>query len=129
MFKKSCNRKGGIEFLPLDMRLALSLFPFPNHEPSEGGDDSGCAYAVGQRVRQLEALRGDADVGYADAGHEERWDKGDNVGSLLLHQVDGDGPEGEDREGLVTPSEVAPDNLKTICISQAIDERGGSDEK
>ena len=80
-------------------------------------------------MRQLESLRGDADVGYADAGHEKRGNKGDNVGFLLLHQIDGDGPEGEDRESLVTPSEVAPDNLEAIGIGQAIDERCHSDQE
>ena len=80
-------------------------------------------------MRQAETFGGDADVGNADASHEECGNKGNNVGLLLLHQVDSDGPEGEDRERLVAPREVAPDNLEPVGIGKAIDKRGGSDKK
>lgn len=78
---------------------------------------------------QSEPFGSDADVGDTHAGHEQCGDECDDVGLLLLYQIDGDGPKGEDRKCLVAPGEVAPDDFEAVCIGQAVYECAcGNDE-
>ena len=78
---------------------------------------------------QLESFGCDADVGYAHAGHEQCRNESDDIGLILVHQVYGDGPKGEYREGLVAPGKVAPDDFESVSIGEAIEERGCSHRK
>ena len=97
--------------------------PCGSHNYRRGTD------AVSGEWGETEPFGSHTDVGGADAGHEQGRNERNPIRFLLLRQVYGYGPEGEYGEGLVAPGKVAPDNLESIGIGQAIDECGHSDQE
>ena len=69
-----------------------------------------------------ESFRSDAYIGGADQGHEKGGEQSDVEVFPVTHQIDGDCPKGEDREGLVAPRKVTPDNLKAFRVAEAVNE-------
>ena len=60
--------------------------PYQCYEKGSGSDDGrDCAIELEQLCRE--------EVGYTNHRHEQCRNKGDDVGFLLLNQIDGDGPE------------------------------------
>ena len=100
----------------------LPLFPVPPYKPYEGDDGAGATDGVGDGLGEGEAFGGDADVGGADQGHEQGGEQGDVEVFPVAHQIDRDGPKGEDGECLIAPRKVTPDNLKAFRVAEAVDE-------
>ena len=94
-------------YSPAKKRLE-SLFPLPDHEPyvySKCGKKSdgirGC-------LPKIQAVCVNTDVRHTNAHHEHTRDKCDEVRFLALGQIDRNGEEGKDGEGLVEPGEITP---------------------
>ena len=102
---------------------------FPDAKPHDTHHYGYRTDSIAYGGRQTKPFGSHADIGDTDTGHEQGRDERDPIGFLLLYQVYGDSPEGEDREGLVAPRKVAPDNFEAIGIGQAIDERRHSDQE
>ena len=100
----------------------LPFFPVPPYKPNEGDDGAGATNEVGNGLRQGETFGRDANVSGADQGHEQSGQEGDVKVFSVAHQVNGDGPKGEDGERLVTPRKVAPNNLEPFGIAEAVNE-------
>ena len=98
------------------------LFPIPPHKPYEGDDGAGATDGVSEGLGEGETFGGDTDIGRADQGHEQGGEQSDVEVFAVAHQIDGDGPKGEDGECLVAPCKVTPDNLKAFRVAEAVNE-------
>ncbi len=81
----------------------------------------------------VRAHRGIADEGDAEGRHEHGRNHSEQIGhagAVVAGKIDAAGPEGEDREGLVAPCEVAPEHVE-IDVEQEVAEPddGESDEE
>ena len=92
------------------LQFVVAFFPY--HEPRDGDGDEAQAYGVGDGGGQGEALGGYAYIGGADKHHEETWEEGYPIDFMALGEIDADGEESEDGEGLVEPGEVAPEDVE-----------------
>lgn len=76
-----------------------------------------------------ESFWSDADVGGADQGHEQGGEQSDVEVFAVAHQIDCDGPKGEDGECLVAPRKVTPDNLKPFRVAEAVNEHTDGEQE
>ena len=105
------------------------LFPVPPYKPYEGDDGAGATDGVGDGLGEGEAFWSDADVGGADQGHEKGGEQSDVEVFPVAHQIDRDGPKGEDGECLVAPRKVTPDNLKAFRVAETVDEHTDGEQE
>lgn len=90
----------------------MNVLALPYHEPYERGEGAADADEVRELQSEIETVLVDAEVGHAYGYHEHARYDGHEPRLVLLGQIDGDGEEGEDRESLVEPGEVAPQNVE-----------------
>ena len=105
------------------------LFPVPPYKPNKGDDGAGATDGVGDGLGEGESFWSDADVGGADQGHEQGGEQSDVEVFAVTHQIDRDGPKGEDRECLVAPRKVTPDNLKAFRVAEAKNEHTNGEQE
>ena len=98
------------------------------HKPDQQREGKQGRYGVTNSHGCAECVGRYEDEHGADRGHEQRRQKCDDVGLAITGQIDGDGPEGEDGKGLITPAEIAPDDVESVSITDVEkeqSERGG----
>ena len=100
----------------------------PEYEPHQCYDKGSGSDDGGDSAVELEQLCRE-EVGYTNYRHEQCGNKGDDIGFLLLHQIDGNGPKHEDRERLIAPSKPAPDGLETVSVADLPDKQGNDGSK
>ena len=117
------------------MLYLILIFTIPEDKPDDGYDETAESEPIAHGA-QLESLLGNEKERSADGGHEQSRNERHPERLLLINQIDGDGPQGEDRQGLVRPSEVLPNGVETIRIthlphqhSEAKQEHGDTDDK
>lgn len=98
----------------------------PEEEKGEGEKEGDGAYGVVPCVWEVEAYFGNAEIGSADSGHEgggkERQQVGCRAIRFGLHKIGRGGPEHEDCEGLVCPTEIAPDDIEAVLVCDVVPE-------
>ena len=93
------------------------FLPIPHGKPNAGHDEAGDAQGIANGLRQMERLFGDEEERGADGGHEQCGYERHPIELPFTHQIDGDGPEGEHRQGLVGETEILPDGVETVRIT------------
>ena len=106
----------------------MYVLVLPYQEPNECGEGAGDTDEVRQLQAEVEAVLVDAEVGHADGHHEHARYDGYEVGFVAFGQIDGDGEEGEDGEGLVEPCEVTPQDVELDKQQHDADGKHGQTE-
>lgn len=98
----------------------------PEEEEDEGEKDGDGTYGVVPCIWEVEAYFGNAEICSADSGHESGGKERQQVGCRAirfgLHKIGRGGPEHEDCEGLVCPTEIAPDDIETVLVCYVVPE-------
>ena len=87
-------------------------------------EGKSCSYRSDDADRQaegvveLEALGSHQDIGCADTGHEDGRQIGNDPQLPGTKHIDRQGPQREDRESLVGPREIAPEDVESIRIQR-----------
>lgn len=107
----------------------LAIVFVPGDEPHPSDNCADTTDGVGYSLWKRKAFGCNADVCGAHKCHQQCGEQGDVEILFVLHQVNGDGPKGEDRERLVAPCKVAPDDFEALCIAEAVDKHSNGNQE